>query len=247
LPFHAGITTSSGHIHAGSMVSLADTSAIRRAVELVDMPVAVSISTQTVGNVQEGTLRSESTVAHPGRTLVVVTTRVTADGGKLLALVNSSHFVQQTDQGNMVAITDKTTGLDPNMWEAVQTRDSRVDGRFVYGVSSTGIYCRPTCPSRRPAPHRVAFFDRAIEAEAAGFRACKRCLPDQETPSTSLVRKVCKYIQEQSDESGSMPTLAELGQAVGAAPRICSGCSKRLPESRRASMRRPGVWTGSRQ
>ena len=99
LPFHAGITTSSGHIHAGSMVSLADTSATRRAVELVDMPVAVSISTQTVGNVQEGTLRSESTVAHPGRTLVVVTTRVTADGGKLLALVNSSHFVQQTDQG----------------------------------------------------------------------------------------------------------------------------------------------------
>jgi|TARA_B100002003_G_scaffold251204_1_gene293634 acyl-coenzyme A thioesterase PaaI-like protein len=81
------------------MVSLADTSATRRAVELVDMPVAVSISTQTVGNVQEGTLRSESTVAHPGRTLVVVTTRVTADGGKLLALVNSSHFVQQTDQG----------------------------------------------------------------------------------------------------------------------------------------------------
>ena len=118
----------------------------------------------------------------------------------------------------MVAITDKTTGLDPNMWEAVQTRDSRADGRFVYGVSSTGICCLPTCPSRRPAPHRVAFFDRAIEAEAAGFRACKRCLPDQETPSTSLVRKVCKYIQEQSDESGSMPTLAELGQAVGSSP-----------------------------
>ena len=118
----------------------------------------------------------------------------------------------------MVAITDKTTGLDPNMWEAVQTRDSRADGRFVYGVSSTGIYCRPTCPSRRPAPHRVAFFDRAIEAEAAGFRACKRCLPDQETPSTGLVRKVCKYIQVRSDESGSMPTLAELGRAAGSSP-----------------------------
>lgn len=106
LSFHAGITTSSGHVHARSMVPLADTSATfaemaasGRAVELVDMPVAVSISTQIVGNVQEGTLRSESTVVHPGRTLVVVTTRVTADGGKLLALVNSSHFVQQTDQG----------------------------------------------------------------------------------------------------------------------------------------------------
>ena len=106
LPIHPGITTPSGHVHAGSMVSLADTSATfaamtvsERAVALIDMPVAVSITTQIVGNVQEGTLRSESTVAHPGRTLVVVTTRVTADGGKLLALVNSSHFVHQTDQG----------------------------------------------------------------------------------------------------------------------------------------------------
>ncbi len=104
LPFHPGITTPSGHVHAGSMMSLADTSATfaamavsGRAVALIDMPVAVSISTQIVGNVQEGTLRSESTVAHPGRTLMVVTTRITADGGRLLALVNSSHFIRQSD------------------------------------------------------------------------------------------------------------------------------------------------------
>ena len=82
----------------------------------------------------------------------------------------------------MVATSEKNTGLDPKMWEAVQKRDTRADGRFVYAVRSTGIYCRPTCPSRRPAPHRVAFFNRAIEAEAAGFRACKRCLPGQEIP-----------------------------------------------------------------
>ena len=79
----------------------------------------------------------------------------------------------------MVATTENKIGLDPKMWEAVLTRDSKADGRFVYGVSSTGIYCRPTCPSRRPASHRVAFFDRAIEAEAAGHRACNRRLPDQ--------------------------------------------------------------------
>ncbi|MCH9016838.1 MAG: bifunctional DNA-binding transcriptional regulator/O6-methylguanine-DNA methyltransferase Ada [Chloroflexi bacterium] len=118
----------------------------------------------------------------------------------------------------MVAITEKHTGLDPKMWEAVRTRDSSADGRFVYAVRSTGIYCRPTCPSRRPAPHRVAFFTGAVEAEAAGFRACKRCLPDQETPSTSLVRRVCRYIQEQSERSGPVPTLAELGRAVGSSP-----------------------------
>ena len=55
-------------------------------------------------------------------------------------------------------------------------------------------------------------------APAVGFRACKRCLPDQETPSTGLVRKVCKHIQEQSDESGSVPTLAELRRAIGSSP-----------------------------
>ncbi len=104
LPVHAGLTTPSGHVHAGSMVSLADTSATfaamavsGQAVALIDMPVAVSISTQIVGNVQEGTIRSESTVAHPGRTLMAVTTRITADGGRLLALVNSSHFIRQSD------------------------------------------------------------------------------------------------------------------------------------------------------
>ena len=102
LPVHAGLTTPSGHIHAGSMVSLADTSAtfaamavLQRAVTLEEMPVAVNISSQIVGNVQEGTLRSESTVVHPGRTLVAVTTRITADNSKLLALVNSSHFNKQ--------------------------------------------------------------------------------------------------------------------------------------------------------
>ena len=102
LPVHAGLTTPSGHIHAGSMVSLADTSAtfaamaaLQLSLTLEEMPVAVNISSQIVGNIKEGTLRSESTVVHPGRTLVVVTTRITTGGGKLLALVNSSHFNRQ--------------------------------------------------------------------------------------------------------------------------------------------------------
>ena len=102
LPVHAGLTTPSGHIHAGSMVSLADTSAtfaamaaLQRSLTLEEMPVAVNISSQIMGNIKEGTLRSESTVVHPGRTLVVVTTRITTDGGKLLALVNSRHFNRQ--------------------------------------------------------------------------------------------------------------------------------------------------------
>jgi len=101
LPVHPGLATPSGHVHAGSMVSLADTAATYAAVAatgrditLDEIPVAVSISTQIVANVRTGTLRAESMVAHPGRTLVAVTTRVTADDGKLLALVNSTHFVR---------------------------------------------------------------------------------------------------------------------------------------------------------
>ncbi len=104
MPVHPGLIMPSGHVHAGSMISLADTAATfaamvssGRALELGQIPVAVSISSQIVGNVQEGLLRAESIVAHPGRTIVAVTTRVTADNGKLLALVNSSHFIRQSD------------------------------------------------------------------------------------------------------------------------------------------------------
>ena len=126
----------------------------------------------------------------------------------------------------MIAIAEKCTaeitGLaGSEMWEAVQTRDPHADGRFVYAVSSTGIYCRPTCPSRRPLPHRVAFFPGAVDAETAGYRACKRCLPDQDSPNASLVRRVCGYIQEcseQGDRSGSPPTLSEIGRAIGSSP-----------------------------
>jgi len=102
----------------------------------------------------------------------------------------------------MVAETTKSTGTQveiqeqtsEEMWQSVLTRDSTSDGRFVYAVTSTGIYCRPTCPSRRPSPQRVSFFTAPYEAENAGFRACKRCLSDQESLNTRLVRKVCQYI-----------------------------------------------------
>jgi len=104
LPVHPGLTTPSGHVHAGSMISLADTAATfaamvasGRELKLEQIPVAISISSQIVANVQEGTIRAESTVTHPGRTIVTVATRVTANGGKLLALVSSTHFIRPSD------------------------------------------------------------------------------------------------------------------------------------------------------
>ena len=65
------------------------------------------------------------------------------------------------------------------LWQAVQQRDPTYDGSFIYAVSSTGIYCRPTCPSRRPNRVNVRFFADSKEAQSAGYRACMRCLPDQ--------------------------------------------------------------------
>ena len=63
------------------------------------------------------------------------------------------------------------------MWAALLARDPAAEGRFLYGVITTGVYCRPTCPSRRPLRSNVRFFSQAADAEAAGLRACKRCQP----------------------------------------------------------------------
>ena len=66
-------------------------------------------------------------------------------------------------------------------WQAVLTRDTTCDGTFVYAVRSTGIYCNPSCPSRRPQRKHVLFFSQSAAAEQAGFRACQRCHPDEAT------------------------------------------------------------------
>ncbi|WP_313520430.1 Ada metal-binding domain-containing protein, partial [Pseudomonas sp.] len=63
-------------------------------------------------------------------------------------------------------------------WQAVCERDAAFDGRFVFAVRSTGIYCRPSCPARRPLRANVSFHVDAAAAEAAGFRACQRCVPN---------------------------------------------------------------------
>ncbi|MDA1129425.1 MAG: bifunctional DNA-binding transcriptional regulator/O6-methylguanine-DNA methyltransferase Ada [Chloroflexi bacterium] len=153
-------------------------------------------------------------------------------------------MVNATDRNIRRDIRNETPGQVEEMWQAVQTRDSRADGRFVYAVRSTGIYCRPTCPSRRPSPNRVAFFPRAVDAETAGFRACKRCLPDQDSPNAGLVRRVCKYIQEYSDQPGqprSAPTLSQLGRAVGSSPshlqRVFKGATGVTPRQYAAAWR----------
>jgi AraC family transcriptional regulator, regulatory protein of adaptative response / methylated-DNA-[protein]-cysteine methyltransferase len=94
---------------------------------------------------------------------------------------------------------------------AVALRDARMDGAFVYAVRSTGIYCRPSCPSRRPRAKQILLFVQAEAAEQAGFRACRRCHPRQASgsPQANLVRRVCGEIEGNADGTVSLRTLAE--------------------------------------
>jgi AraC family transcriptional regulator of adaptative response/methylated-DNA-[protein]-cysteine methyltransferase len=101
-------------------------------------------------------------------------------------------------------------------WEAVLNRDSRFDGEFVFAVRSTGIYCRPSCPSRRPRHEQVTFYAQPILARQAGYRPCLRCHPDDPSaPAEALVAQVRAYIDVHADER---VTLADLSQVTGRSP-----------------------------
>ena len=94
---------------------------------------------------------------------------------------------------------------------AVALHDARMDGAFVYAVRSTGIYCRPSCPSRRPRTRQILLFVQPEAAEQAGFRACRRCHPRQarSNPQADLIRRVCGEIEGAPDGSLSLRNLAE--------------------------------------
>lgn len=96
------------------------------------------------------------------------------------------------------------------LWEAVVARNRRFDGALFYGVSTTHIYCRPSCPSRRPKPENVQFFFDPESAESAGFRACKRCAPRQLQTSEklALVRSVCRAVEKNVDSPLPMKQLS---------------------------------------
>lgn len=99
-------------------------------------------------------------------------------------------------------------------WQAVCARDAAQDGRFVFAVRSTGIYCRPSCPARRPKRENVSFHSDADAASAAGFRPCKRCSPQGQSPAEqldALVIVACTLL----DSSEQSLTLAQLAARIG--------------------------------
>lgn len=105
---------------------------------------------------------------------------------------------------------------DPR-WARVLARDKTADGEFWYSVATTGVYCRPSCPSRTANPKNVGLHDTLAEAQATGFRACKRCNPtglSLDVENAAIVEKACRLI-EQSEQ---VPSLTELAAAVERSP-----------------------------
>lgn len=124
---------------------------------------------------------------------------------------NGSQFIDTTDDAR---------------WRAVSIRDRAQDGGFVYAVSSTGIYCRPSCPSRRPRRDRVSFFKTPAAAKAAGFRACKRCRPDSSVkdPGYAAVERACRHIEN----AETAPTLESLSAVAGLSAHYLQRTFKRM-------------------
>jgi AraC family transcriptional regulator, regulatory protein of adaptative response / methylated-DNA-[protein]-cysteine methyltransferase len=99
------------------------------------------------------------------------------------------------------------------LWDAVVARNRKFDGALFYAVGTTGIYCRPSCPSRRPKPENVQFFFDPDSAEQAGFRACKRCHPRDSANGNGngkleLVRNVCRAVERNVDSPLPMKQLS---------------------------------------
>jgi AraC family transcriptional regulator, regulatory protein of adaptative response / methylated-DNA-[protein]-cysteine methyltransferase len=108
------------------------------------------------------------------------------------------------------------TERDPR-WRSVLDRDAAADGMFVYAVKSTGVYCRPSCPSRMAKPKNVIFYATCADAEAAGYRACRRCNPKGRSSSAAIaavVAEACRRIEAAEE----LPKLDELAASTGMSP-----------------------------
>jgi AraC family transcriptional regulator, regulatory protein of adaptative response / methylated-DNA-[protein]-cysteine methyltransferase len=112
--------------------------------------------------------------------------------------------------------TPPSVADDPR-WARIVARDKTADGHLWYSVSTTGVYCRPSCPSRTANPKNVQLYDTLENAKATGFRPCKRCNPDGpsiECENAALVAKACRIIEESEEE----PSLENLAETVGRSP-----------------------------
>jgi AraC family transcriptional regulator of adaptative response/methylated-DNA-[protein]-cysteine methyltransferase len=105
---------------------------------------------------------------------------------------------------------NRMAAADDWRWDAVARRDRSAEGRFFYAVTSTGVFCRPGCPSRRPRRDRVQYFDSARDAASAGFRPCRRCHPTDGRPGGEPIERAAEYLIGHVDETVALSTLARV-------------------------------------
>src|SRR5262245_18653013 len=109
----------------------------------------------------------------------------------------------------------QTQSKNDERWNLVLARDANADGQFVYAVKSTGVFCRPSCPSRRPRRENVEFFNSPALAQEAGYRGCHRCVPTRPNLQRQMVEAACRYLD---DHLESTVTLEALSRHVGVSP-----------------------------
>ena len=110
--------------------------------------------------------------------------------------------------------------MEQSYWQAVLDHDRGFDGQFFYGVLSTGVYCRPSCPGRRPLRHNVRFYNSPKQAEQDGLRACLRCRPLAligSDPNAERIAALCRFIEKRVTLDQA-PSLAELSAEAGLSP-----------------------------
>ncbi len=113
----------------------------------------------------------------------------------------------KTQQHNSL-VSDITPQAAERYWQATLHRDARADGSFFFAVRSTQIYCRPSCPARRPLRQNTLFFRTTDDAESQGFRPCRRCRPKQQDSGTALVQRVAAVLAKTDEESVRLGSLA---------------------------------------
>lgn len=157
----------------------------------------------------------------------------------------------------MVAPDDtEDTMTDLDRWTAVINRDAGLDGRFVFAVRTTGVYCRPSCAARRPRRENVSFYDIPAAAERDGFRACRRCRPerrDMVDPMMAAVEDATRRIDRALEREGGVPGLEELAGHAGfnaqhfqkAFKRALGVSPKQYAEARRVARLKAGLRSGN--
>jgi len=129
----------------------------------------------------------------------------------------TTNAILATEASQAMPVSTKPTPADEQRWQAVLERDAGHDGEFVFAVSTTGVYCRPSCAARRPRRENVRFFPAPEAAERAGYRACLRCRPKALSGNREAdsVKAICRFIEQHLDEP---LTLGRLGQEFRQSP-----------------------------